>query len=281
LCLTHLWKRVKLARNWSRILKETAADTYLAVGPLLGTEISRKVVGIGTGGDTTKQIDLIAERAIIRYLERNKVSCTVVGEECGTVRIGEEPEAYVVVDSIDGTTNAVRGISFASTSIAVSPKDRLNDVEHAIVMRLDNGKAYTAEKGRGAEYDGGRICPSEVKSIRDAVISIDISRSPENIDRILPLMKSASHIRCLGSAALEICQVGSGQLDAYVDVRGKLRTTDIAAAMLVLKEAGGVVLKPDGKELDDVPVTVVNRFSLVAASNIKMFRTILQKLEGE
>jgi len=279
--LAHLWKRVKLARNWLRILKETATDAYLAVGPLLGTEISRKVVGIGTGGDTTKQIDLVAERAIIRYLERNKVSCTVVGEECGTVRIGEEPEAYVVVDSIDGTTNAVRGISFASTSIAVSPKDRLNDVEDAIVMRLDNGKPYTAEKGRGAEYDGGRICPSKVKSIRDAVVSIDISRSPENIDRILPLMKSSSHIRCLGSAALEICQVGSGQLDAYVDVRGKLRTTDIAAAVLVLKEAGGVILKPDGTELEDVPLTVVSRFSLIAASNIEMFHTILQKLEGE
>lgn len=266
--------------DWLRILKEAATDAFLAVSPLMGTEVSKRVVGIGIGGDVTKQIDAVAENAIMQCLKRNHISCTVVGEECGTIRIGEEPEAYVVVDSVDGTTNAVRGINFASTSIAVSPEDRLNRVRYAIVMRLDNGKAYTAVKGRGAQYDEGKISPSRVQSLQDAVISIDISRNPQNIDRVLPLLKAISHIRCLGSSALEICQVASAQLDAYVDVRGKLRTTDIAAAILILKEAGGVILDPDGNELGDVPLTVISRFSLIAAANAAIFDEILQKLEG-
>lgn len=261
------------------ILKEAADEVYSAVSPLLGTEISRETVGLGAGGDSTKHIDALAEDVIIQYLKRKQVSCTLISEERGTIRIGQGKEAYLIVDSIDGTTNAVRGISFASTALAVSAADRLSEMRAAIVMRLDNGKAYTAKKGEGAEYDGAKVKPSSVKRFREAVIAVDISRSPENIDRILPLLKASSHIRCLGSAALEICHVASGQLDASIDVRGKLRTTDIAAAALILKEAGGVLLGPDGKDLEDVPLTVISRFSLIAAANMDLFHEIMKTLD--
>jgi len=265
--------------SWIRILKEMASEVYESVKPLMGTERSRKAVGIGAGGDVTRQIDTVAEEAIINYLERNSIPCVLVGEECGVRKIGESPEAYLIVDSIDGTTNAMRGINFASTSIAMSRKNSLSNVEAALVMRLDNGGIYTAEKGRGAEYNGEKISPSKLRNLKDAVIAIDISRSPENIERITPLMKMASHIRCLGSAALEICQVASGQLDAYVDVRGKLRTTDIAGAFLILKEAGGIILQPNGEELADVPLTVINRFSLIAAANKELFQEIASRIK--
>ena len=177
-----------MGRNWPKILEEIANNVCLAVSPLLGTEISRKEVGIGAGGDITRQIDVLAERVIIQYLERNQISCVLVGEECGAIKIGEEPETYMIVDSVDGTTNAVRGINFASTSIAVSPIDSMTNVEAAIVRSLDDGKAYAAEKGRGARYQDKKMNPSRVRSLEDAVIAIDISRSPENIERLLPLM---------------------------------------------------------------------------------------------
>lgn len=72
-----------------------------------------------------------------------------------------------------------------------------------------------------------------------------------------------------------------GGVRAYVDVRGKLRTTDISAAVLVPDEAGGVVLKPNGDQLMSVPLTAVNRFSLVAAANTGLFHKILQRLEDK
>ncbi|MFQ6095729.1 MAG: inositol monophosphatase family protein [Candidatus Bathyarchaeia archaeon] len=267
-----------MGRNWIRILKEMAGDVYGSVKPLVGTERSRKPVGVGASGDVTRQIDAVAEGVIVKYLERNRIPCTLIGEECGVRKIGESPEAYIIVDGIDGTTNAMRGIRFACTSIAVARRDRLDSIEAAVVMRLDDGGTYTAEKGGRAEYNGEKISPSEVRSLKEAVIAIDISRSPENIDRITPLMKTASHVRCLGSSALEICQVSSGQLDAYVDVRGKLRTTDLAAAILVLREAGGSILQPDGEELKNVPLTLVSRFSLIAAANRELFQEIASKI---
>lgn len=267
-----------MRKDWLRVLKEIADEVYSTVSPLIGTEVSKKIVGIGAGGDVTKQIDALAEKLIIQRLKESQISCILVGEECGTIKIGETPEAYVVVDSVDGTTNAIRGLNFSSTSMAVSPLDSLHSVEFAIVMRLDNGKAYTALKGNGARYNGEKISPSKVTSLEDAVIAVDISRSPENVERIMPLLKASNHIRCLGSAALEICHVASGQLDASVDIRGKLRTTDIAAAMLILKEAGGVILEPGGEELKDVPLTVINRFSLVAAANMELFHAVVQKI---
>ena len=146
--------------DWLKVLEEIANEVYLTVNPLLGTEMSKRTVGIGASGDPTKQIDAIAEEVVVQYLKKNNISCVLVGEECGTVKIGGEPEVYMIVDSIDGTTNATRGINFASTSMAASPKDSLNSIETAVVMRLDNGKVYTAEKGRGAKYDGKKISPS-------------------------------------------------------------------------------------------------------------------------
>ncbi len=264
--------------SWSDILKEIANNVLLEVQPLLGTEESRENVGLGASGDVTKRIDAVSENVIIEYLMRKGISCIFVGEESGTMRIGDNPEVYFIVDSVDGTTNAVRGISFTSTSIAVSYGDDLRDVEAALVMRLDNGGIYEAEKGRGARYNGERIEPSGINRLEEAVISIDISRSPENVERLLPLMKRAKHIRSLGSAALEICLVASGQLDAYVDVRGKLRTTDIAAATLILKEAGGVILKPNGEDLGGAPLTVISRFSLISAANIDLYKEITDLL---
>jgi len=267
-----------LGGDWPKILEEIASNVYSAVTPLLGTESSARVVGVGAGGDATTRIDAIAERVVIEYLGKNGISCILVAEESGVRRIGLEPEAYLVVDGIDGTTNAVRGIDFASTSIAVSPADSLDRVESAIVTRLDNGKSYTAQRGRGGRYDGKKIRPSTVRNLMEAVIAVDISRSPENLRKVLPLLEESSHIRCLGSASLEICQVASGHLDACVDVREKLRITDIAAAVLILREAGGLIVNPHKKRLENVPLTVANRFSVMAAANEEILNSIFQRL---
>lgn len=260
--------------NWLDILEKSVNEVYKAVNPLLGTVESRETVGIGASGDITRRIDALAEEVIIRYLDENGISCIFIGEECGRRKIGKNPEAYLVVDSIDGTTNAIRGINFSSTSIAMSPTNRLSGIEAAVIKKLDDGGTYTAEKGAGAKLNNIRIQSSDVKNLNSAVISVDVSRSPETIERVTPILKAGKHIRQLGSAALEICYVASGQLDAYVDLRNKLRTTDIAAAMLIIKEAGGVILTPNGDSLKDVTLTEINRFSFIAANNMQLFNEI-------
>ena len=265
--------------GWLSVLKDAAAEVRRAIKSLIGSRESGEVVGLGAGGGFSKYIDIVAERAVVEYLDRSSIPCVLVSEESGVKRIGEgEPEVYLILDSVDGTTNAVRGINFISTSIAASPSDKFNDIEAAVVMRLDDGGVYTAEKGGGAKYNDADIQPSDVRVLNKAVISVELSRSPGNIDRVVPILKEAKSVRSLGSGALEICHVASGQLDAYVDVRRMIRTTDIAAATLIIKEASGVILKPNGEPLDNVQLTRLERFSLIAAANTELFNQIASLL---
>jgi myo-inositol-1(or 4)-monophosphatase len=259
--------------------REIAREVYTVVHPLLGTSKSGKIVGSGFGGDETKLIDDVAEEAIIQYLKRNSLSCTFIGEERGVRKIGEKPIFYLIADAVDGTTNAVRGIDFVSASLAISPTDRLGDLEAAVVMNLSNGGIYEAERGKGARYNGKTIKPSDIVVLKDSVLSVDISRTPETIEKVVPLMKTVKSVRSLGSAALEICHVASGFLEAYVDVRAKLRTLDIAAGMLILREAGGIFLQPDGKGFQGVSLTEMNHFSVIAAGNQKIHDEIISLIE--
>ncbi|HIE14778.1 TPA: hypothetical protein EYP70_05850 [Candidatus Bathyarchaeota archaeon] len=260
--------------EWLGSLLEMTERIYQDVHRLFGSKISRKVVGHGAGGDITRYIDAIAEEAAKKYVKKKKINCVLVCEEGGVEKIGEKPEVYLVIDAIDGTTNATRGIRFVSASIAASKVNRLSGVEAAAVMNLYDGGVYTAEKGGGAKYNGEKISPSNVEDLSIAVVSVDLSKSPETVNKVVPVLKKSGAIRSLGSAALEICHVSSGRLDAYIDVREKLRTTDIAAATLIIKEAGGILLQPDGKPLKDSSLTKIERFSLIAAANAGIFRQI-------
>ncbi len=255
------------------ILMDMAREIHRTVHPFLGLHESGRKIGIGFGGDFTRFIDHIAEKAIIEYLERRDLSCIFVGEEGGVQKIGENPKEYLIVDAVDGTTNAVRGINFASASLASAPRDRLKDVEAAAVINLFNGELYVAEKDEGARCDGKEIVPSKSSMLKEAIVSIDVSSTPERLDMAIPVMKAARRVRSLGAASLEICHVASGVLDAYVDLRGKIRTLDFAAAMLILQESGGF-FNLLGADEEEIPLTRLGRFSIIAAANENLYSQI-------
>jgi myo-inositol-1(or 4)-monophosphatase len=252
------------------ILKGIAREVQSAVSSLLGTSESKKILGKGFGGDQTMLIDEVAEEAIVNFLKYQKIDCTFIGEEHGVQKIGKKPTFYLIADAVDGTTNATRGISFVSASLALSPTDDMGCVEAALVTNLFNGEMYEAEKGKGAKYDGEKIKTSETAFLNDAVLGIDISRAPNSVELTAPFMKIAKSVRSFGSASLEICNVASGRFDAYVDLRGMLRPLDIAAAILIVKEAGGIILQPHGKGFDGYPLSELNHFSIIAAANEKI-----------
>jgi len=224
-------------------------------------------VGDGFGGDQTLLVDEVAEKAILRYLVKHRVDCTFIGEERGVQTVGEKPEFFLIADAVDGTTNATRGINFVSTSLAASPKDDLGCIEAAVVMNLCDGETFEAEKGKGARRNGKAIETSGTVSLKDAVIGVDVSRSPDSLEPSLPFIRKAKTVRSFGSAALEICYVASGRLDAYVDLRGMLRTVDFAAAMLIVREAGGIFVQSDGIGFSSYRLSELSRFSVLAAAN--------------
>jgi len=267
-----------LGVNHIAVLKEIAKEVYSAVNPLLGTGESKQVLGKGFGGDQTLLVDEVAEKAIIDYLERHRIACTFIGEERGVQRLGNKPEFYLIADAVDGTTNATRGIDFVSTSLAVAPTDDLGRIEAALVMNLCDGETFEAEKGKGSRSNCKEIRTSDVVSLGEAVLGIDVSRSPDSVEPTIPFMQKAKSVRSFGSAALEICHVASGRLDAYVDLRGMLRALDFAAAMLIVKEAGGIFVQRDGRGFDGYRLSELNRFSVLAAANENIYRELASNI---
>ncbi|MBS7615572.1 hypothetical protein KEJ18_07615 [Candidatus Bathyarchaeota archaeon] len=259
-------------------LKEIADNIRSAVKPLFGTFESKKVLGRGFGGDRTLLIDEVAENSIIRFLKENSISCIFIGEEHGVQKIGEKLTFYLIADAVDGTTNATRGISFVSASLAVSPTNDLGNVEAALVMNLCSGETFEARKDAGAKFQDKEIKTSETLYLKDAVLGVDVSRAPNSVELAAPLIKKARCIRSFGSASLEICHVASGFFDAYVDLRGVLRPLDIAAALLIVKEAEGTVTQPTGAGFNGYLLTEMNRFSVIAAANKTLHREIFSVL---
>jgi myo-inositol-1(or 4)-monophosphatase len=268
--------------RWLQILIQCKDNVQEQIKPLIKTlNQPQPDLGIGAGGDPIKQIDLAAESAIINTLRQNNLSFTLISEESGIKEYGETPHnAYVTADPIDGTTNLTRGIPFYATSIAVSTKPLLNTVHAALVADLFHDITYTAQKGEGAYRNDKKISPSENASMEEAVIGIDLNtyKIREIAPRLTDLIQKTKHIRHLGANALELCYVADGTTDAFIDIRGKLRSTDTAAAWLIIKEANAKITTLKGKPLN-IKLDPKQKVTFIAAANKKIHKTILNLIK--
>lgn len=265
--------------NWSEVLGECKSRIHAVIAPLLRTlNQPQPDLGVGAGGDPLRKVDLAAEDAIVEVLNEHGLSFTLVSEESGVKKCGENAsECYVTCDPIDGTTNLVRGLPFYATSIAVSPEPRLDMVHAGLVADLFQDVTYFGEKGMGAFRDGHRLVPSKVVSLEEAVLGVDLNSCKVEwiMSRLTRLIDMTKHIRHFGANALELCFVADGKTDAFVDIRGKLRTTDMAAAWLILHEAGAVMTGSDGEELR-VRLDPKQKIEFVASANPEIHRKILE-----
>lgn len=241
-------------------LKYACRQVHARTKGMAGTARGNRQMGRGAGGDISRWIDLVAEKTAIEALKRRGVDATIIGEECGRI---EGKKGYVIMDAVDGTTNSSRGIPFYCCSLAYATEFRLSAVTHAAVIDLSNGDLYYASRGRGAFCNGKRIRVKQPRN--DAVIGMNVSGVDENtVKRLAPVIEKAAHVRLFGAVALELCYLARGMLDASLDLRGKIRPTDVAAAFLIAEEAGGKIYSDAdlGADLD-----VQTRFSFVATAN--------------
>jgi myo-inositol-1(or 4)-monophosphatase len=242
------------------ILKEACRAVYSTTRGLAGTTRGNKKMGRGAGGDISRKIDLLAENAVIEVLKKRGLLATVIGEECGRI---EGKKGHVIMDAIDGTTNASRRIPFYCCSLAYATGSSLGSVIYGAVMDLVSGDLYWASKGRGAFCNGRRIGARQAGD--DLVVGMNVSRAGADVLRRLgPVMERADHVRLFGAVALELCYLARGKVDASVDLRGKVRPTDIAAAYLIVKEAGGKMYSK-GKKLD-AEIGIKTRLEFVAVA---------------
>jgi len=252
-----------------RVLIEACSKVRSEVSKLSGREEAYESYGMGAGGDISRKIDIVAERAVMDTIKEHDVNCTIIAEEAGKVDLTNgKASGYVIVDAVDGTTNALRGIPFYCCSIALADENRLSAVKYGVVMDLFTGDVYSASSGSGAFVNGARM---HVKSHSDEsryyVVGMNVSGvKPEKIEQLKLIMSKANHLRHMGSNALELCIFARGLMDVFIDIRGKIRVTDMAAAYLIVKESGGILISEDGKELDSV-LDTNSRLSFIAAAN--------------
>jgi myo-inositol-1(or 4)-monophosphatase len=235
--------------DWLGLSRRAAHAARDAVTAMSSTAERSVRHGRGEGGDTTLAVDKAAEDAVFAELEALGVPLLAVSEERGEVRVGEgEPRARVVVDPVDGSANAKRGLPFACVSIAVASGDRMEDVEVGLVADLSPARDWWALRGAGAFCDGERLAPLEPGPLE--MLGVETAR-PERVAEALDALRAsgARRIRALGSVAASMCLVATGRLDAMVSLR-EIRSVDAAAAQLIVREAGGSVAFPGGDALD-------------------------------
>ena len=193
----------------------------------------------GEGGDMTMTLDRVAEDAILAEFERSGRPLTVVSEEAGVVELNGGGPPFAVVDPVDGSLNAKRGLPFHAVSIAIASSPSLDTVEVGYVLDIGCGDEWHAERGEGAWLGDERLRVAQ--SGRLEVVGVETAR-PELIAAVGRL--GSDRVRALGSVALSMCLVAAGRLDAMLSLR-KVRSVDVAAGVLLVREAGGLVKLPD------------------------------------
>ncbi|MGN6347929.1 MAG: inositol monophosphatase family protein [Candidatus Nitrosocosmicus sp.] len=256
------------------ILKECANSVYENTKNIIGTVEGRQKFDVGAGGDVSTKIDLVAEKSVFDTLKRNNFLPDVIGEECGFVN-GKD-HGLIVMDGIDGTTNANCGLPFYCCSLAYSSDKKLDSVTDAVVFNLLSGDVYYASKNKGSYVNQKKLdlTRKSIKPAKDMIVGLNISGlSEELFISISKLVSAVNHIRHLGANALEVCYFAQGSIDAYVDLRDKIRPIDMAACYLIAKEAGGFVFDMVGNQLN-CELTVDSRMSFIAVSNLEMFNLL-------
>ena len=274
---------MKAQTDWQEILIQCKNKVETSIQPCLKTlKDPQPDLGKGAGGDAMKPVDLAAEKAIVETLQQHNISFTLISEESGVKKFGEEPEeCYVTVDPIDGTTNLMHGLPFYASSIAVSRKPAVASVYAALVVDLFHDVTYSAFEGKGAYRDGKKIETSKTASLDEAVVGLDLNtyKVKEVAPKLTALIEKTRHIRHFGANALELCYVANGLTDAFIDIRGKLRTTDVAAGFLIVKEAGGTVTTPENKVLN-VKLDPKQTLSFIASGNMQIHKKIVSLVKS-
>jgi len=250
----------QIVEKISKAVKRESRDNFYKLG---------KTVGIGASGSPTSYIDQVAEDVAIKILEKSEVRVNLLSEEKGFVDFGG---SYVfVLDPVDGTRNTYRGIPFYSISLAIGTS-KISDIQYGIVKNIPTGDIFTAEKHQGAFLNNTRIRVCEMPSV-EMLSSISLGK---NYTPRAGALSKKGNVRSFGSASLELCLVAISALDYYFVGKEILRVIDIAAATLIVREAGGVVKTIRGEELD-MQFDVAARTSVLACCSEALLKDILPK----
>ncbi len=224
----------------------------------------------GEGGDRTLVIDEQAEDVVFAQLDalhEAGVRFTAVSEERGVVDYGDA-EIRVLIDPIDGSLNAKRGMSHYSLSIAVADGPTMADVAFGFVYDFGPGEEWTARRGEGAWLDGRRLdTPQPERRMADGrleMVAIESSDPRWMAPAMDGLTANVNRIRAIGSIAISLCQLAPTRVDGMLTL-WRTRAVDVAAAQLIVRETGALVDFPAFDEPLGAPLDLEPHSPVVAA----------------
>ena len=233
-------------------------------------------LGVGAGGDKTFPVDRLAEEIIISGLKALKEPLTIISEEMGVMEMNNGGPR-VLIDPVDGSRNAVAGIPFYCTSIAVANGETLGDISLSYIINLVNGDEFWAEKGSGARFNGRQIHAQEGNIF--SLVAYEAPVPGKDIPAIIPLLSQSRKTRCLGATALDLAYLASGAMSVFV-TPSLSRSFDFAGGWLLVKEAGGIITDTSGAQIENTPLGLGKSSSLLAAGNLQLHRKALELLSG-
>jgi myo-inositol-1(or 4)-monophosphatase len=218
--------------------------------------------------DYASEVDADAEKAVIKELKRAYPDYSVLGEESGG-QAGKNGRYTWVIDPLDGTSNYLRGFPHYCVSIALVDNGEPTD---AVIFDPLRNELFTASRGSGAQLNERRIRVHDRKDLAGTTIGTGFApreraRAGAQLECVRELLVQAEDVRRTGSAALDLAYVACGRSDAYFEAG--LKAWDIAAGVLLVREAGGKVCDYRGANIARLDFQGAKDHQVVAG-NIKV-----------
>ncbi|SVB86046.1 uncharacterized protein METZ01_LOCUS238900 [marine metagenome] len=218
-------------------------------------EVEKLQISVKGPSDFVSNADTKAEKIIINELMKAKKNYSILSEECGS-KINSDSENVWIIDPIDGTTNFLHGVPHFAISIALKSN---NEIVSGLIYDPIKDEMFYAEKNNGAFFNNQRIKVSKKKDIEGCLFG---TGGKEKIEVDLITRKS-------GSAALDMAYVAAGRYDGYF--QNNLNLWDIAAGVIMVKEAGGIINEINLSENDNIKIR---------ASSTAINEKMLKKLQN-